>query len=333
MYAWNEAGPTEHLSDDLDLRWHVAAGLAGFGVGSFVALWFANLDLIGATTWLLVGSCLLSVWYKRLTSYLGVCLALIGWSLLVPGLFAPSAPYECGFCVSAGQVRGYLVFAGFLLAGIVHACGVPLRGRAGPSERRISSTALGWLGGALGVIPAAVLVFTMVFVPPAGSSFSVALPSGWERVRTSHAPEYCQSYAAVRGSASLVSARLSEVPPAPALCVAVVSFARDTGDGSGSDSGAKWCYHAFDHDGPHPNPLNDWKVQATSDASPMAGAHEEIRVSEQGDRIYGFGLKSSRSVGLITYEQVCFVVVVTVPSAATMSEVDVNAVVSAIRFP
>jgi hypothetical protein len=264
----------------------------------------------------------ISAFYKRTSCLLGVYLAILCWWMILPPMLAPTEQGESPFLGLADAIRTMFLVVGLLLAAAGHAVGAWLR----PSRDWLP---LRWIAIAGGLASVAFVVVTLAFVTPARSSFEVTLPSGWTTLSetTGRYLPYCRDFAAVEGSVDF----LEEEPTVPALCGVAEKLTRLPDETDANVGDAEWCYHVFDHEGPTVDPLDQWSQRASPPSPAISGAHEEIRVSQSGTVVYGLGLERTREVGP-TQEQVCYVVVVTVPKGWPMTEADVNGILSTFRF-
>ncbi len=311
-----------------DPRWRYVAGLgSGFFLGTLASLaWmWDNYRAFGGEVGyllLLVGGAFLSVAYRSATVWLAECGALYCWWWL-QGQLAPFPPSECSFLFcSGGMMVVFHIFgtlaaiAGYLISIV---CRLLKRPPIGPRA-----------GLGLGLVASLVLVSSgaIVLVSPSKSSYAIDLPAGWAPYSAAitwlGTPESGTVY---RAAASPVPARtgLYERPPVPMLGVSVVR--QDLGLARAYTPSE--CLDALDTWGGGPS----WLYRGTPvDPSPALKVPGAVTVrTADGDRIYGLGVPRTRWVGLVP-EKLCYLVVVSVPAASTMSDAEVGVILSSFRL-
>ncbi|MFI5258497.1 MAG: hypothetical protein ACHQ01_02630 [Candidatus Limnocylindrales bacterium] len=317
-----------------DSAWELRAVLAGLAVGTIVVFLIPASEGWVALVAVLVGSALLSALVRRKVALLGVGLAFLLWMEATASRFAIAGPMPAGSSFGFGDsVAVVSVAFGCLLAAAAYPVGLAFRRW---STRLPAWRPLGWLAVVWGLVSALAICVSMIAIAPADASFRFTLPAGWSSVTVVQSryllasPPYCGSYAAGTGVGLLAGAG-PESLTVPTLCATVVNFPPYLLNPYENYSGSKACYYVLANGGGGEGALSEWTLKTTPSSPPIGGSYEEVRAGPHGDVIYGFGLERWRSVGPFS-EHLCYVVALTVPHGASMSEADANATLSTFSF-
>jgi len=299
----------------------VAALAAGCFVGTVAALLWAQSsyeDLSLGLEAILVGGIAFGIAYRSALTLVGELASVWCWSAL-QGSLAPHVPSETpgGFELAMAFIGGL----GLAMAAYVVSLLFRLRPRPKIGRRP---------GLVLGLVSVIVFASSVVVVAttPYGSSFTIETPPGWATYSVSVdytvGPEYGTTFrASVSG---IETPQNSSGPLAPMLGVSVLR--REFGNYADSDclrildswgGPASWLYTGY----------NEHKDTSLSPA--VSGAAEVLVRTAAGDRIYGLGVSRNRMVGFVP-ENLCYLVVVSLPADSMLTEAQVNDIFATFRL-
>ena len=166
---------------------------------------------------------------------------------------------------------------------------------------------------------------------PYGSSFAIDTPPGWApyplSVSYMVAPEYGLTFrASVSG---IETPENSSGPTVPMLGASVVG--QPLGEGDPHSAGA--CLEILDDAfGPSSWVYTGLRGSIHTSLSPAVSGGDEVLVKTAGgDRIYGLGISRTRMIGLVP-ERLCYLLVVSVPADSTLTNAQVNGILSTFRL-
>lgn len=316
------------------LRERVVAGLAGFAAGS-LAVFAVTRSVLLAWLVLFVCGAVISARLARVSGLAGIGAGTVVWLITMIGRLAPPTPtLPTGFGVSlrgaelpiAAIAVGWWIAWGGWVIGQSSRPGMPAPRR----PRAVHATSV--LVGVVAIVAAG---WSFVAITPAGSSFSVDVPSGWRHVSIGWddtPPEECRDLAVVQGSDDVDLV----FPTAPLLCAAVFEFPPDRfyySDGQWQPtnwSEPQSCVRALDLDWGHDHRVDHWALVGVP-PSPISGGYEEVRSLSSGERAYRVGTARWRSVATIA-EHVCYVLTVQVPSGSSFRAEDATSIFSTFAF-
>lgn len=314
-----------------DSPWQkVSSVFAGITIGTVVVWLTPAPDSRLAPAGLLVGGLVLGAVFRQWVGLAGLGLSLFLWMQAIETRFGVQGPMPAG----NGLYLGVLVVVLTLLFSVLLAAGAYVVGLV---LRRFTVRASGWLplhwlAVSCGLISAVAICASTVSIAPADASFGFTLPAGWTSVLRVHSkyewtdPIYCDSYSAGTGVGVLAGSGPAGFT-VPTLCATVVEYNDDIVEPYVGYSGSHACYYVLaDFDGDE-GAMNQWNLESTPSAPPIAGSYEEVRVGPKGDVIYGFGLERWRSVGPFP-EHLCYVVALTVPPGSSIGEAGADAILS-----
>jgi hypothetical protein len=311
--------------DDLlfsDMARYLAALAAGVFVGSTASLLWAESSYqetfgVGFLA-LFVGGIAFGIAYRSALTLVGELASVWCWSAL-QGSLAPHVPSE----TFGGFELAMAFIGGLALAMAAYVVSLLFRLRPRPKVGRRPGLVLGLIS---------VIVFgssvVVVAATPYGSSFTIETPAGWAphsvSVDWNVGPEYGTTF---RASVSGIETPLDSTGPlVPMLGVSVLR--REFGDYATSDclmildtwgGPSSWLYSGIN------------QREDTSLSPAISGAHEVLVKTPAGDRIYALDISRNRMVGFVP-ENLCYLVVISLPADSMMTEAQVNDIFATFRF-
>ena len=301
--------------NDLGAGAHALAFVAGLGFGTYALVWIPDIPSIAFL--LFMAPLWVSSVNRRAIGLVGVWIALLSWPALWTG--RPKVPWWEGSPMS-GLLEGLIVY-GLVLVALGYVAGLPAR-RLGGSKVMSRLSAVAAVPGVAMLVATAAPAMSV----PATESFSLDLPAGWT-VSPSR-PQYWsaiwpygQDFTAQYGTQAPLDR--TAAPSRPVVGVSVTG-GEDEQDAQGcfwmlSEYPLSWAadYRDLEDAPPAPNPLPD--------------AYATARQDNAGTTYYIYSLARMRTLGIMT-EQLCYLVVFTLPPDSPITEADVTAIFSTFRF-
>jgi hypothetical protein len=328
---WPPAGEVAGALSGRDIRPALAAG---FGLTVPLMTAYGTLGPVGGAVGLLGGVLVGAVFVgRRWAAFGGFASGVLAWTVADGGLVA-RAPSEWGALAST------YTWMGVVAALVIVGAGLGLGGRVSSAAKEDGMLAA--VLGAIGLLSLAgfAVTFGVLAYAPAPSSFEIALPVGWHVVPRSEIDwseniAFGDDYTAVYGT--------TDVPTGFDVPVIGVTVVRGSAAAIQEYPGyepeyaidaAEGCYRRMDTWARPPTPLYDGDLlSSTTVTLPVGPAYYEVREATEGSsvHVHGYGIARTRLVGMLV-EHVCYIVAVSVPPGAGVSEEDARAIVESFAF-